>query len=238
MRIVRALATGASLLFFALNASGAGCYPESAFLCSSNEDCTGEGGICEDNAYCSYPDLECPGGRRWDERATSSLADMCFDQSLSGTDTDTDGDTDPMTGTTGGSTTSSTTDPPLTSTSSTTGNVDPDSTGDDTNDSMVTTDPMTSTSSTSGTGDSSTGSAGACDAMYGTAPDYMLCEETRTTCSFNVTIGMAMNCNDVCTGLGGTCTAAELNDAELCTSTGAGTCDQMDVNDLICVCSL
>lgn len=236
MRIVRALATGASLLFFALNASGAGCYPESAFLCSSNENCTGEGGICEDNAYCSYPDLNCPGGRRWDERATSSLADMCFDVGMSGTDTDTDGDTDPMTGTTGGGSTTSTTTDPVTSTSSTT--TDPlTSTTTTTTTDPMTTEPMTS--STSGSGDgSSTASMGACDAMYGGAADYELCEETETTCSFNATIGMAMSCTDVCTGLGGTCTGAELNDVELCTGTGAGTCDQMDVNDIICICSI
>ena len=76
-----------------------------------------------------------------------------------------------------------------------------------------------------------------CDATYGAAADYMLCEETKESCSFNVTIDMAMSCNDVCTSFGGTCTAAELNQKELCTSTEAGTCDQMDVGDLICVCT-
>ena len=74
--------------------------------------------------------------------------------------------------------------------------------------------------------------------MYGGATDYMLCMETADSCSFNTTIGMAMSCTDVCTSFGGTCVGAELNDVDLCTSTGAGTCDQADVSDIICVCSL
>ena len=101
---------------------------------------------------------------------------------------------------------------------------------------MTTTDP--GTDSSGGGSGSETGSSAACDMMYSGATDYMFCASTADSCSFSTTIGMAMSCTDVCTSFGGTCVGAELNDVDLCTSTGAGTCDQIDVNDIICVCSL
>ena len=79
MRALRAIATGVLLLGFAVNASGAGCYPESDFRCVMNEDCPGMEGICEANSYCSFPDETCPTGRRWHDRATESLAGNCID---------------------------------------------------------------------------------------------------------------------------------------------------------------
>jgi hypothetical protein len=197
-----------------------------------NEDCPGMEGICEANSYCSFPDLECPSQRRWHDRATESLAGNCLDpaaDTLGGSATDSD--TDPMGGSSSGEEEDSGDSAPMTSTTEPDSTSGADPSGDPTGDPSG--DPSTGTPGTSsGTG------ASACDDVYGAAPDYMLCEEMADSCSFNVTIDMAMSCNDVCTTYGGTCVGAELNDVELCTSTGAGTCDQMDVGNLICVCSL
>ena len=75
-----------------------------------------------------------------------------------------------------------------------------------------------------------------CDEQYGGATDYMSCTEEPTTCAFNVTVGMTDNCNDVCGSFGGMCVGAQLNDVDLCTSTGDTTCDDNTVSDLICIC--
>jgi hypothetical protein len=225
MRLLRSVAIGVALGVFAFNASGAGCNPVSDFQCVDTEDCIaqGAGGVCEGNNFCTFPDPGCPSGKRWHDRAAEPLANTCFEDNLP---LDTDTDTDAMS-----SSESSTTMEPEEMTSSTTMSVESASSS---GEPMTTTEPMTSGSS----GGSETAAPGACDMMYGGATDYMLCMETADSCSFNTTIGMAMSCTDVCTSFGGTCVGAELNDAELCTSTGAGTCDQADVSDIICVCSL
>jgi hypothetical protein len=226
MQRLRTVALGVLLGGFAFNSSGAGCFPQSDFQCATTEDCVaqGAGGICEPNSFCSFPDAACPGSmRRWDDRASDSIAGDCVDAGATATDTDTDGSS---------SEEGSTTQEPEEMTSSSTMPVEPASSSG----MMMTTDPMTS----SGSGEpTSTGDPGAaCTAMYGAATDYMFCEDLGDSCRFSTTIGMTMSCNDVCTAGGGTCVGAELNDVELCTSTGAGTCDQLDVTDIICVCSL
>lgn len=224
MRLFRILTVTVGLGGFGIAAGGANCNPVSDFQCSTTEDCIaqGEGGICEANSFCTFPDAACPSGKRWHDRA-SSLAGMCFGEGT-GTATDTD---DPTMGTSG------TTEDPTTgvdpSTSSTTN--DP-TTGDPTTGDPTTGDPPTSGGSSSGTGASAT-----CDEMYGAATDYMLCEEAADSCSFNVTTAMAANCTMVCESFGGTCVGAQLNDTDACVSTGDSTCDDMTLTDLICVCS-
>ncbi len=223
MRLMRSVAIGLALGVFAFNASGAGCNPVSDFQCVTDEDCIGQGmgGLCESNSFCTFPDASCPSGKRWHDRAADPLAGKCFDDSLP-LDTDTDTDTMP-------SESSSTTEEPEDMTSSTTADVESaTSTGE------MTTDPTNGSSS----GGSETAPSGACVRTYGEAEGFMLCDEQADSCSFNATLNMVMSCNDVCAVFGGTCVGAELNDADLCTSTGAGACDQADANDLICICSL
>ncbi len=229
MRLLRILTVSVGLGGFGIAAGGASCNPVSDFQCSTDQNCLDEGlemGVCESNGFCSYVDLECPiTGRRWHDRA-SSLSGMCLgDGSMTGTDTD-----DPTMGTGSSTGGSSTTDPTVAASSSsgdpTTG--DPLTTGDPT-----TGDPST----TSGGSSSGTGAAMTCDMQYGAATDYMLCEELPESCRFNVTIGMAANCTSVCESFGGMCLGAQLNDADPCLSTGDTTCEDMAVNDLMCICS-
>lgn len=237
MRLVRAIATGSLLAFFGFNAAGAGCNPQSAFRCATNEDCIAQGadGICEPNTYCSFPDPGCVGTmRRWHDRATASLAGMCVDPGgdtlATATDTDTDGS-----GTMGE--TEDPTNASMPTTDATTMPVDPvtsssgnDPSGDPTGD------PPDTTGGGMMTG--TTAAAGACDAMYGAAEGYMFCTEMVDQCQFVATLNMAMGCEDVCVGQGGTCIGADLNDVDPCTSTAVSDCADATSNDAICTCSL
>lgn len=231
MRLIRILTVTAGLGIFGLAAGGAGCNPVSDFQCSTDEDCIGqgEGGQCETNSFCTFPDAECPSGRRWHDRA-SSLADMCLGDEGGVTATDTD---DPSVGT--GS--SGTTDEPTTG-------VEPTTDDGSTTDPLTTGDPPTTGDPTTGdpattdaTGTDGSGGMATCDEMYGGAADYILCEEAADSCRFNVTIGMASNCTAVCESFGGTCNGAQFNDEDPCVSTGDATCDDMTVNDLMCICT-
>lgn len=50
----------------------------SAFQCTEADDCAGRpGGVCETTGYCSFPDDECPSGRRYGEFSQGSLAGAC-----------------------------------------------------------------------------------------------------------------------------------------------------------------
>jgi hypothetical protein len=198
-------------------AMGANCNPQSVFACATDEDCLeqGEGGQCESGNVCSFPDETCPTGRRWHDRAPIDDAGMCW--GLEG-ETESDGD-DETTGddaTTGSASTS-------TSTTSTTSTGAPD---DD-----------AATSDADDTNGSSSGAAPSCDEQYGEAADYLLCDESPESCSFNVTIAMTISCDDVCSMFGGTCIEAHLNEEDLCESTGRASCDQSDFDDGICVCT-
>jgi hypothetical protein len=54
--------------------------PKSSFNCVSDSQCqeSGAQGVCEINAYCSYPDPSCLGaGRRYSESAPSALNNAC-----------------------------------------------------------------------------------------------------------------------------------------------------------------
>lgn len=225
---IRSFSIAATLGVAALCAGGANCSPQSDFQCSTDQDCLtqGDGGVCEANAFCSFPDEGCEGGRRWHDRA-SSLSGMCVGEE-SGTATDTD--PGPTTDTDDPQTTGDTAEP--TTAAATT---DAPTTDDPTN---VTTDPTTGDPTGDPmTGDTSTGGAATCDELYGGSTDYMFCSETEDSCSFNVTVAMAMSCNDVCTAGGGACTGASYNEDPVCTGTGDTGCDDASINDLICVCS-
>lgn len=214
---------------FAVSAGGANCTPQSDFQCVSDENCTaeGEGGICESNSFCSFPDDTCESGRRWHDRASSTLASVCLDDGSAGTESD------PSTSTTDdddseGESTSSDSAPPS----------DSSSTSDDPT-ADPTTDPTTDPSGGSSTGSdaTSTGSAASCQEIYGAAADFELCMETADACAFNVTTNGQDSCDDVCQGFGGTCLSAQLNQMPRCEGTGEATCDDASNLDLICSCS-
>lgn len=54
---------------------------DDAFACIDDTDCAGvgAGARCEGSGFCSADDLTCPGGRRYGEHASSSLAGECVD---------------------------------------------------------------------------------------------------------------------------------------------------------------
>ncbi|MEO8550728.1 MAG: thrombospondin type 3 repeat-containing protein [Kofleriaceae bacterium] len=68
-----------------------GCAPGSEFHCASSEQCRSgaQTGTCEPTGYCSFPDVTCPSGLRYDGTA-GALASACVDVSAGG-DRDHDG---------------------------------------------------------------------------------------------------------------------------------------------------
>lgn len=210
-----------------LGTGAAGCKVQSVFTCSEDANCEthGAGGICEPNAFCTFPDESCPSGKRWHDRA-GDLADECYELDTAGTG-------DGSGGSEGSGSTAATPDDESSGGNDSTPVTSGDSSGEP--PPMTTTDP--GDGSSSGGGGSTTGMAGACDAKYGAATDYMLCEELPDSCMFNVTTGMAMGCTGVCTSFGGTCITAHTNDVDLCVPVMETTCDDMASNNIICVCS-
>jgi hypothetical protein len=79
-----------------------------------------------------------------------------------------------------------------------------------------------------------------CNELYGTAPQYILCWETPTTCSFNVATNGG-NCNQLCAEFGSTCVEAydNVSDPGLECAPKAATGDTCTTNRSteICVCS-
>lgn len=228
--VVRALWLG-----IVVGAAGGGvCNPVSIFACDTDEACIaegGEGGQCEANNYCSFPDMGCPGTlRRWHDRASSDIAGKCVEGEIGndteGVDTegeDTEGDDDD-------------------DAEDTSGGADDTMGVGSTGVTTMPDDTTGSADSTPMTDDGSTGSmmdtgAMTCDEQFGAALDYMLCDEQPDSCQFNVTMNMMASCNDVCAMYGGMCTAADTNDADLCVSSGMSTCDDMASNNAICTCS-
>lgn len=55
-----------------------GCYDQQPYTCVSPDDC-GEGGLCESNGWCSFPDAECGTGRRYGHASGEGLANTCVD---------------------------------------------------------------------------------------------------------------------------------------------------------------
>src|SRR5688500_4146058 len=53
-----------------------------------------------------------------------------------------------------------------------------------------------------------------CTELFGSAPDFVLCEETETTCSFNARIDGG-TCDQMCASLGSPCVGA-INNGESC----------------------
>lgn len=64
-----------------------GCSSDSLFRCADDSVCS-DGGICEPQGYCSFPDDACASGRRFGELADAGLANACVPER------DTDGETD------------------------------------------------------------------------------------------------------------------------------------------------
>jgi hypothetical protein len=52
-----------------------------AFACGDDVDCAdgGESGVCEPEGACSFPDGDCPSGRRYGERSPKGLAGECVE---------------------------------------------------------------------------------------------------------------------------------------------------------------
>jgi hypothetical protein len=215
------LPLGLGLVFGVLLGASCNYKVESVFTCLTDEDCVaegGEGGVCEPNNLCTFPDAECPTGKRWHDRA-AELAGKCYDPADIADTTSA--------GTASGSGSGSSSE----SGSSSTG---PDTTtlpADDSGSSSGTPPPMTDSGSSSG------GMPGMCDGLFGAAPGYMLCEETDTTCSFTATLAMT-SCDAMCMMFGATCTATFTNTAPDCASIDVETtCDDATANDQICVCA-
>lgn len=194
----------------------------SVFTCLEDQNCIdegGEGGVCEPNNLCTFPDETCPTGKRWHDRA-AELAGKCYDPADLGGGTDTVAGTADSGGTEAASSSSSTGADESTSLPA-----DGSSSGD----------PPPATDSSGGS--SSGGMTASCDDVFGAAPGYLLCEETPTTCSFNATLTMT-SCDAMCMMFGATCSAAFTNTASDCASMDvATTCDDATANDHICVCN-
>jgi len=56
-----------------------GCGDASPFVCEAADDCAAAGGdgACEASGYCSFPDGECPSGRRYGSHAPADIAGSC-----------------------------------------------------------------------------------------------------------------------------------------------------------------
>lgn len=190
------------------------------YQCTNNGHCTqvGEGGVCEPEGFCSFPDETCPLGKRWHALADRDFANQCVGEAGAASSGSTTGEPDG----TESSTTQGETETSAGSTSTTT----PDPSTTDTGE----------VSTTDGE-DTSTGPAVAsCTELFGGLSQFILCEETATSCRFTAVLG-GVSCNDTCAGAGQTCIQAIRNASNVCEeSEPGGTCDEQ-VNDQICVCS-
>ena len=83
-------------------------------------------------------------------------------------------------------------------------------------------------------GASSPPPASDCNSVFGEAPDYELCEETSSSCKFNVTLH-GSDCATLCRSFGKACVGAFDNTEPGCVETGVDTCDTTRRNE-ICVC--
>ena len=75
-----------------------------------------------------------------------------------------------------------------------------------------------------------------CENLFGAAPEFMLCEETAQTCSFNVRLDQS-TCHQLCRRLGSTCVGALDNNASNCeaVSNSTDTCLTQRQTE-ICIC--
>lgn len=63
------------------------CGAKATFVCTGNGECRdgGRDGVCEADGWCSFPDAECPSGRRYGRFAPSEIANTCVVDELAGT---------------------------------------------------------------------------------------------------------------------------------------------------------
>ncbi|MEM9458669.1 MAG: hypothetical protein AAGF11_31120 [Myxococcota bacterium] len=187
------------------------------------------------NGACSFPDASCPSGRRYGHYSGAS-ADECTTLGVpAGGDNET-----PVT--------PATDDDGLETERTTTG--DEDATVGTTGDEGVTTATATSTplgeesSGSVDTGlvdDSTTGADGpttgidpdSCEALYGLAEDFLLCEQTPDTCEFYAQTNG--NCGELCQGLGGECITAFHDHSGTCQRANQIDCSSPQSNQ-ICIC--
>ena len=87
-------------------------------------------------------------------------------------------------------------------------------------------------------GSSSSGgpALGECDRLYGSLPQYTLCEQTDTLCEFAVRTN-SQTCNIVCSGVGGECVDAFDNDIPVCLPTGIRDDCDTERQTEICLCT-
>lgn len=79
-------------------------------------------------------------------------------------------------------------------------------------------------------------SATACDDLFGSAQDYLLCEQSDLTCEFNARMNGA-TCNDLCQSFNRVCVTSYGNELTSCTHIVEEACD-LPRTDQICVCKL
>jgi len=71
-----------ALLALAAATFAGGCLRDTQFHCTTDADCTlaaAEGGRCEGNGFCSFPDTNCVTGRHYGQHS-GSLSDFCVGQ--------------------------------------------------------------------------------------------------------------------------------------------------------------
>lgn len=70
-----------SVFAAAMLAAATGCPGSGSFACQDDVSCHTDGAIgsCEDNGYCSFPDAECPSGRRFGDLAGGGFAGLCVE---------------------------------------------------------------------------------------------------------------------------------------------------------------
>jgi hypothetical protein len=102
---------------------------------------------------------------------------------------------------------------------------------------------MDASSSTASSSASVGGAGGAggqaplsCDDQYMDAPDYILCVEDETSCTFNTETAFADSCDDICNDYGGECLQAF--DNYRCSTIAAEVeCSSSKFDTTACVCS-
>jgi len=194
---------------------GAGCSND-FFVCSEDSQCTeAEGGRCEASGACSFPDPQCPTGRRYGEAGNPQVAETCVPPEDLGSSSATDSSQGAsQSSSTGHEATSSTS---VGSDSGTSGAQESSSGG-------TSTGPMSESSSGGASSSSSTGNPPP-------PPDlYEPCEGIED-CS-NMTCASFYDQNGAV--LAGFCTAAGCEDATLdCTDPGTGavpSCEPVPLN--------
>lgn len=196
------------------------------------------------DGVCSFPDTSCPSGRRYG-RHSGAQADECTALGVpAGVDTEpfampasddddletesvTTGDEDATEDATVGATEDATdTDGAATATATST------SLGEESSGSA---DTGFDEGSTTGVDDPTAGmDPESCEALYGLAQDFLLCEQTPDTCEFYAQTNG--NCGELCQSLGGECITAFNDHSGTCQRANETDCSSPQSNQ-ICVCA-